>query len=393
MAREDFPTMKEQTISLKGLRVFGTHGVLDHEHCEPQEFLIDAQMVLCVEEAVACDDVTATISYAAVADAIVQIVEGPHVDLIETLADRIAERIADMGARLVTVTVHKPNAPMPHEFETVSATATLPGALLKQQRRRIVIGVGSNLDVPEAHVIEAVSTLGEILEIEEVSELYRSAPRLEQGQEDQPDYVNAVVTCYTDMPLLPLLHLLHHIEADHGRVRTKRWEARTLDLDIIEVEGVMSCDPELLLPHPRAAERRFVLEPWLSIDPVAALGGTPVADMFANVEDQQVERMDIDEYMPRVIEAFQEWDSEGEFFDEAGFSGDSSGDGAADSDGDGLFGAKGHYIWGSFSGEGSRSGGRSSAGGGSRHGWGGSSGFTDESFYGDDPFGTGEGWR
>ncbi|MCI5826193.1 MAG: 2-amino-4-hydroxy-6-hydroxymethyldihydropteridine diphosphokinase [Arcanobacterium sp.] len=313
--REIFPTMQEQTIRLTGLRVLGTHGVLASEHEAPQEFSVDVEMVVCTEQAVASDSIAATISYADVADMVVQIVAGKHVDLIETLADRIARQVVHMGARMATVTVHKPQAPIAHAFSDVSATVSIPGVLLTPARRRVVIGIGSNLDVPEAHVIEAAHMLSDFVDVEEVSELYRTVPQLADGQEEQPDYVNAVLTGYTDIPPLQFLQLVHHIEAEHGRVRTKRWEARTLDLDIIDVEGITSADPELIIPHPRAARRRFVLEPWLAIDPAATLGGVPVADLLSEVRAQPVEKMDMAEYMPRVLETLNEWDNADESWD------------------------------------------------------------------------------
>lgn len=77
-----------------------------------------------------------------------------------------------------------------------------------------------------------------------------------------------------------LLRYLQDIEDRHGRVRRERWGDRTLDLDLIAYADI-SCDtPNLTLPHPRAAERGFVLEPWLTLDPGAHLvGAGPVADL------------------------------------------------------------------------------------------------------------------
>ena len=314
--------MEVQEIRLTGLRVQGTHGVLESEHTEPQDFVVDIAMDVCVDAALQSDSINDTISYAEVADLVVEIVQGDHVDLIESLADRIANEVAKLGARAVTVTVHKPSAPIPHTFADVSVTAERVGALFKPERRRVVLGIGSNLDVPEAHVVEAVSELAEMMEIEAVSELYRTAPRLAEGQEIQPDYVNAVVTGYISAPPLVFLHYLQHIEADHGRVRTKHWESRTLDIDVVDIEGLTSKDPELIVPHPRAKERRFVLEPWLSIDPAAELAGESVAKLAAELGDQDVAVMDPDEYMPRVIATLQEAARAAEELDdESGFDG------------------------------------------------------------------------
>ncbi|MDD7465603.1 MAG: 2-amino-4-hydroxy-6-hydroxymethyldihydropteridine diphosphokinase [Actinomycetaceae bacterium] len=357
--REDFPTMKEQVIRLAGLRSTGTHGVLPSEHEIPQEFVVDVDMVVCTEQAVAEDSLHSTVSYADVADIVLRTIQGAHVNLIETLADRIAEQVAQLGARKVTVTVHKPQAPLEQTFSDVSTTATVPGALLTPRRRRVVIGIGSNLDVPEAHIIEAVHTISHIVEIEEVSELYLTEPQLADGQQDQPDYVNAVITCYTDIPPLPFLHLLHHIEAEHGRIRTKRWEARTLDIDVIDVEGLTSVDPELLIPHPRAAQRRFVLEPWFSIDPTATLAGVSVAQLLEQTSGQRTTRMDAEEYMPRVMEVLSEWEAED---DDSDFLDDLEGF----DDFDGLGGFNG---WGDFSGRDSDSGDDDSGFDGDVDGW------------------------
>lgn len=87
---------------------------------------------------------------------------------------------------------------------------------------------------------------------------------------------------------MAMLNFLTMVEEAHGRVRDERWGARTLDLDIVNVSGVESDYPVLTLPHPRAHERRFVLEPWLEIDPQATLNGQPVAELLAGVNDQHV---------------------------------------------------------------------------------------------------------
>ena len=78
------------------------------------------------------------------------------------------------------------------------------------------------------------------------------------------------------MSPLALLAELQRIEVRGGRVRERRWGPRTIDLDIIDVEGVASVNPRLTLPHPRAGERLFVLEPWAQIEPEATLGGVPI---------------------------------------------------------------------------------------------------------------------
>ncbi|MEY4412535.1 MAG: hypothetical protein RL560_794, partial [Actinomycetota bacterium] len=101
-----------------------------------------------------------------------------------------------------------------------------------------------------------------------VSKYYSTKP---VGGPDQPDYVNAVCILNSDLPAKDLLSLLHGIEKSLGRERTEKWGPRTIDLDLIQYGSLLSFAAELELPHPRAHERRFVLEPWHEIEPDAVL--------------------------------------------------------------------------------------------------------------------------
>lgn len=112
-------------IALRGLRAHGHHGVFDSERREGQVFVVDAVLRLDTTSAAASDDVDDTVHYGLLADRLVAIVTGEPVDLIETLAERLAaeclkERLVDE----VELTVHKPNAPIDHEFTDVSVTVT-----------------------------------------------------------------------------------------------------------------------------------------------------------------------------------------------------------------------------------------------------------------------------
>jgi len=95
---------------------------------------------------------------------------------------------------------------------------------------------------------------------------------------DAPPYLNAVALMTTRLAPSVLLGMLHAVEEEQGRVRVQRWGDRTLDLDLIAYGDFRSEQKHLLVPHPRAAERLFVLEPWLSIDPDAVLPGAGRVD-------------------------------------------------------------------------------------------------------------------
>lgn len=113
-------------ILVTGVRGRGFHGVLPHERETGQEFVVDVVLgVMSIAKSARSDDLRHTVDYGAVAAAIVEIVEGPAVNLIETLASRIADRCLQFDfVRAVRVTVHKPNAPLPVPFEDVAVCIT-----------------------------------------------------------------------------------------------------------------------------------------------------------------------------------------------------------------------------------------------------------------------------
>jgi dihydroneopterin aldolase len=112
-------------IALTGLRVRGRHGVYDFERVEGQDFVVDVVLELDLRPAARSDDVTDTVHYGDLVERLVAIVSGEPVNLIETLADRLADAcLADPRVGATTVTVHKPQAPIPHEFADVAVTLT-----------------------------------------------------------------------------------------------------------------------------------------------------------------------------------------------------------------------------------------------------------------------------
>jgi 7,8-dihydroneopterin aldolase/epimerase/oxygenase len=110
-------------ISLLGLRAFGRHGVIEHERALGQEFVIDAVLTVDTRAAAAADDLTLTADYGALAGRLAQIVAGPPVALIETLAERLAAAcLADPAVAAAEITVHKPHAPVAQPVSDISVT-------------------------------------------------------------------------------------------------------------------------------------------------------------------------------------------------------------------------------------------------------------------------------
>ena len=133
---------------------------------------------------------------------------------------------------------------------------------------RAVIALGANIGNPQEQMDIAIALLRESLDVQAISKYYTTAP---VGGPEQPDYLNAVLIAESELPAFDLLALLHGVEKALGRERIERWGPRTIDLDLIQYGSILSNADELTLPHPRAHERRFVLEPWLEIEPDALL--------------------------------------------------------------------------------------------------------------------------
>ena len=152
---------------------------------------------------------------------------------------------------------------------------------------KAVLALGSNLGDRGATIVEAVKRLAQAdgVEVTAASPLMETVALTPHGPDpDAPGYLNGIVLVDTTLGPQALLALANQIEADLGRVRGERWADRTLDIDLIDVEAVALNTPSLTLPHPRAAERSFVLAPWLSVDADATLDGSRVSDLLARLE-------------------------------------------------------------------------------------------------------------
>ncbi|MBK9180262.1 MAG: 2-amino-4-hydroxy-6-hydroxymethyldihydropteridine diphosphokinase [Acidimicrobiales bacterium] len=130
---------------------------------------------------------------------------------------------------------------------------------------RVLVALGSNLGDRLAHLRGAVSGLRRADRVVAVSGVFETEPV--GGPGAQGSYLNAVVALDSERTARELLELAQRLEADAGRVRTVRWGPRTLDVDVLWIDGVEVDEPDLQVPHPRLFERRFVLEPLADVAP------------------------------------------------------------------------------------------------------------------------------
>ena len=152
---------------------------------------------------------------------------------------------------------------------------------------RVYVGLGSNLGDRDAHLAAALAALAELGVVPRASRRYRSAP---VGYLEQPEFLNQVAEF--DTPLAPraLLAALQAIEARLGRAASFRNAPRVIDLDILLYDDVVLDEPGLRIPHPRLAERAFVLRPLAEL--IDHVQGAPIAELVERVADQHAEPID-----------------------------------------------------------------------------------------------------
>lgn len=170
-------------------------------------------------------------------------------------------------------TVQPVPASVVHQVDAADSTLHNP--------KLAVLSLGSNLGNRLESLQSAVDALADTpgLRVKAISPVYETEP-WGKGTESQPSYFNAVVLVKTTLPPGSLLERGHAIEEALERVRDERWEPRPIDVDIVAYQDVVSDDPDLTLPHPRAHERAFVLVPWRDVDPGAEVPGHGSVDQL-----------------------------------------------------------------------------------------------------------------
>lgn len=148
---------------------------------------------------------------------------------------------------------------------------------------RAVLSIGSNMEDRRALLQTVFDEFAD--ETIAASPVYATPP---WGVTDQGDFLNAVLIVDVDCTPLELLRRGQKLEEAAERVRVRHWGPRTLDVDIVQIDGVTSDDPELTLPHPYSDQRAFVLVPWLAADPDAELNGTSVRELIEGLDEEEV---------------------------------------------------------------------------------------------------------
>ncbi|MBP2620514.1 2-amino-4-hydroxy-6-hydroxymethyldihydropteridine diphosphokinase [Streptococcus panodentis] len=247
-------------LRIKDLEVYAYHGLFGAEKELGQRFVLDVILDYDMTQAAKTDDLTASIHYGELAQDLTHWCQEGKEDLIETLAYKLIDRIflAHPLVQKVSLEVKKPWAPVPLPLETCSVK-------LVRQKRRVLIGLGSNQGDRAANLDAALAKMAE-----QHIRLVQASGRIETepwGGVEQDPFLNQAVEVESWLAPQDLLQTLLAIEADLGRVREVKWGPRVIDLDILYIGQEEIYSPDLIVPHPYAAERAFVLQPLLEIAP------------------------------------------------------------------------------------------------------------------------------
>ena len=253
-------------IHITALRAVTIVGALPHERQIPQPLQIDLILDIDLSDAGVSDDLGDTVHYGEVADRVVAAVQENRDVLLERLAARLVGVVLDFErVQRVDVLLTKLRPPIAVDAATtavrLSRTRSVEAAAVRRSHSAW-IALGSNLGDRNGFLRAGVLGLGNVMAM---SQVYETDPI--GGPEDQGAYLNMVVEIATTLDPFGLLRQCQRIEAESMRERVVRWGPRTLDIDIVMYDDIVVHSDDLTVPHPRYAERRFVLTPLAEIAP------------------------------------------------------------------------------------------------------------------------------
>lgn len=248
-------------IIIKDFEVFGNHGVFEEEKRLGQKFILSIELSLDTREAAITEDLSKSVHYGELAHKVEEEFKKQSYDLIETTAEKICEFILLEYSlvKKVKVSLKKPWAPILRSLDTVFIE-------IERQWNEAYISYGSNIGDKKYYIEEALKELDKYYHTKVIkkSNLIRTEP---WGYKEQDEFLNGVCKIKTLLSPKELMEFLLSIESNLKRERVIKWGPRTIDLDIIFFNDIISEDEDVILPHPRMHQRSFVLEPLNEIAP------------------------------------------------------------------------------------------------------------------------------
>lgn len=248
-------------IRVDNLEVFCNHGVYKEENVLGQKFLVSADLFLSVRKAGLSDALEDSVSYGEVCRLVEKEMKKQNDKLLERVAERLAGKLllAFSPVKKIKIEIKKPWAPVMMHMEYASVT-------IERGWHRVYVGAGSNMGDRYQFLKEASKKLRG----DERIKNFREASIIETepwGYVEQPSFLNTVFSFDTLYEPEELLIRLQKAEQEAGRKREVHWGPRTLDLDILLYDDMVTDNPELVIPHPELTNRLFVLEPLVELHP------------------------------------------------------------------------------------------------------------------------------
>ncbi|MFD3158298.1 2-amino-4-hydroxy-6-hydroxymethyldihydropteridine diphosphokinase [Haloimpatiens sp. FM7330] len=248
-------------IYIKDLEIYANHGVFQEEKKLGQKFLISIELELNLRKAAITKDLTKSIDYGRLCCEVEEEFKKESYDLIETAAEKISEFILEKYdiVKKVKIVLKKPWAPIgkPLDYAAVE---------INRKWHKAYIGLGSNIGDKNKNLSDAIQKIDEskYCRVIKKSSFIVTPP---WGYTDQDEFLNGVIEVETTLEPKELVVFLLNIEKELKRERIIKWGPRTIDLDVLLYDDIISDDEEIVVPHPRMHERMFVLEPLSEIAP------------------------------------------------------------------------------------------------------------------------------
>lgn len=248
-------------IYIKDLEVYGFHGVNQQEKDMGQRFLISLELFLSLREAGESDDLNKTVSYAQVCVDVEEQFKKKKYDLIEKTAEKLAEFVL-LNYELVNrvkVKIKKPWAPIGKPLDHVAVE-------IDRKWHKAYIAIGSNMGDREENLNSAIELINNsnLNKVINISNFYETKP---VGYLEQDKFLNGAIEIKTLLSPKKLIQFLLDKEQELKRERIIKWGPRTIDLDVLLYDDLITSEEEIIIPHPRMQERLFVLKPLADIAP------------------------------------------------------------------------------------------------------------------------------
>ena len=248
-------------IKIENIEVFAYHGVFKEENALGQKFLISLELYLDTRKAGKSDNLDFSVDYGKISDMAKNFIEQNLFKLIETAAEKLAEKIL-LEFKLIEkikVELKKPWAPVKLHTDNISV-------IIERGWKTAFLSLGSNLGDKKNYLDFAVEKIknSDFCEVKKVSDFIVTKP---VGEVQQDDFLNGCIEIKTLFTPYELLDFINKVEEEAGRKRTVHWGPRTLDIDIIFYDDIVIYDDRLKIPHIEMENRFFVLKPLAQIAP------------------------------------------------------------------------------------------------------------------------------